>query len=196
VRQAVTDQAGPATVRVCPGTYVDQLTIERNVHLIGAGNGGGAKDTILAGTGSGGAVTIVPGLTVTLQRLRITGGVRDADGAGLHATGSQVTLTDCLVTGNSGSFGGGIYNRGWLTLDHSEVTLNDAHYGGGVYNHANCTVVLRNGSSIGHNRATYPHGNSGGGIFNNGTVDAAGGTISGNFPDDCIDFVFGAGCPP
>jgi hypothetical protein len=194
--EAVADPAGPATIRLCPGIYQAHLTIRRDVHLIGAGNGNRAGDTILDGAGSVGVVTVIPGFRVTLQRLRITGAAPHNDGGSITNTGSFLTLRDCLVTGNSATYGGGIDNRGYLELDHSEITLNDAQSGGGVYNRVNCTAILRNGSTISRNSATSPPGISGGGIFNQGTVDASGGSISGNHPDDCVDGLFGAGCPP
>jgi hypothetical protein len=197
VLEAVADPAGPATVHICAGTYSAHLTIRRDVTLIGAGDGAGAGDAILDGAGSAGVVTIFPGLRVTLQRLRITGATPNNDGGSITNTSSQLTLRDCTITGNSAANGGGILNKlgGWVTLDHSHVTLNDAVFGGGVYNNASATIVLLNGSRITGNTATYP-GIGGGGILNYGTVDASGGTITGNTPDQCVNAgLYGTGCP-
>jgi hypothetical protein len=197
--EAVTDPAGPATIRICAGDYSGSFTIRRDVQLIGTGDGAGADDTILTGTGIVSVVTILQGLHVTLRRLRITGGEATGNGGGILANGSQVTLRDCSVTGNRAAHGGGILNTldGQLTLDHSHVTANTAVSGGGIYNNIDATLTLLNGSHVTGNRATQTYGNPGGGILNNGVLHPAGGTITDNTPDDCIDGVnSGTGCPP
>jgi hypothetical protein len=59
------------TIVICPGAYVENLTITRDVRLIGGGDGAGAGVT-LRGTGVAPVVTVKTAL-VALQRLRITG---------------------------------------------------------------------------------------------------------------------------
>jgi hypothetical protein len=197
--EAVTDPAGPTTIRICAGDYRGGFTIRRDVQLIGAGDGDGAGDTILTGTGILSVVTILQGLHVTLRGLRITGGEATGNGGGILVNGSQVTLRDCTVTGNRATFGGGILNTldGLLTLDHTHVTANTGYSGGGIYNNIDATLILINGSHITGNRATQPYGNTGGGILNGGVLHPVGGSITNNTPDDCIDDVnSGTGCPP
>ena len=52
VQAAVADAAGPTTIHVCAGTYQGDVVIDRNVTIIGTGDGAGAGNTILQGTGS------------------------------------------------------------------------------------------------------------------------------------------------
>jgi hypothetical protein len=231
-------------VRLCAGTYSVNLTINRDVTLIGAGNGNGPGHTILHG-GNDGRVVETPGpLTVALRNLRITGGaatepggVEAGRGGGIYNSAQQLTLTDCAITGNracegggmftfgpvqmtrctvsdneavdDGFLGGGIYNGGTLTLVDSLLTMNTALSGGGIMNASGTVtlddsivskntaeigggiytthgrVTLLNGSSITDNDAAGPEPGTGGGIFNDGELDAAGGSITGNRPDEC-----------
>jgi hypothetical protein len=225
VRAAVGDATGQTTVHLCPGAYIENITIDREVHLIGTGDGNGTEDTILTGTGAGSVVTIGHGRTVTMQRLRITGGAGMPDGGGIHNSGT-LTLTDCTVSENRAlSVGGGLFTAGaavhlidsrvsfnradasgggialvtgsTVTLDHSDLRNNVAAFaGGGIFNSFG-TVTLRNGSTIAGNRA-FPNTPPprGGGIYNPGKVDTAGGAITGNTPDQCVNVGGGAGCPP
>ena len=161
VQAAVADAAGPTTIRICAGTYHEDVTIDRHLTLIGAGDGDGPGDTILKGTGNGSVITVNPQLNVTLQALRITGG--NAPGGGIYTTLlDTVTLRHCTVSGNMASVGGGIFIRGTLTLDASHVTANEAAQGGGIYcqfTNPNSVVTLQNGSTVTKNTA-----NTGGGI--------------------------------
>ena len=173
VQAAVADGAGPSIIRICAGTYTEAITIDRDVRLIGAGDGAGAGDTILHGTGTNSVMTINTGRIVMLERLRITGGNRSFGVAGGINSAGTVTLTHCTVTGNHAEAGGGggIVNAGRLTLDASHVTNNDAGVGtggasggGGIYNvhFGSCRVTLKNGSTVAGNTAT----GSGGGVVN------------------------------
>lgn len=78
------------------------------------------------------------------------------------------------MAGNTGgSYGGGVYNTGDLTLnDQASITGN--HFwqrGGGVYNgvSASTAVVMSGSSSISGNRSR-----NGGGLYNTGTVTMSG----------------------
>lgn len=102
------------------------------------------KDLIIDGVGanvriSGGDAVqdfVNLGYTVTLANLKITDG-RAPQG------GSEYT-TDHT------SFGGGIENLGWLTLNNCVIAENHAYKGGGIYNGAYLTI---NNSKIEHNYA-------------------------------------------
>jgi hypothetical protein len=157
--QAAIDAASPgATIAVCPGTYGGGLTIDKNLRLVGAGDGTGSTATVLQGAGDASVVSTTTG-TIVLQKLRITGG--GGDGAGVNIQGGSVELNGCTVSGNTspGSFGGGIYNSGTLDLIESTVSGNSANGGGGIYNDGG-TLRLSN-SEISENTAT-----GGGGIYN------------------------------
>lgn len=97
-------------IEVCPGTYVEQLVIARDVTLRGTG---GASGTILDADGDV-ALTAVAS-AVAIEGFTITGG--GAVHGALDATTADVTLTDCRVTGNDGATGGVLgVDRGSLTL--------------------------------------------------------------------------------
>jgi predicted outer membrane repeat protein len=123
-------------------------------------------------------------LSLTLQG---KGDAPTLDGTGFSssvltvAAGANVMINDLMITHGSATNGGGIYNKGTVTMNNkSSVSNNTARYdGGGIYN--NGTVTL-NGSGVSKNTA----GTRGGGIYNNGgTVTQNGGTsVSGNMPDD------------
>ena len=165
VQAAVADASGPSTITICPGTYTGNITIGRDVSLIGAGDGDGPGDSILQGTFGGRVVAINAGITATLQSVRITGGGPDV-GAGIFNEG-DVTLTDCTLIGNDANGnGGGIYNTGdsTLALTGCTITMNSAGgAGGGIYNTGDCTMKS---SSVTFNEAD----SSGGGLSNSSSV--------------------------
>jgi hypothetical protein len=218
--QAAIDAAAPDdTLVLCAGDYAGNVTIDRDLMLIGAGDDR-LGQTRLMGTGGGSVVTITAETLVKLQLLRITGGDATEDGGGIVNHGT-LTLNGCTVSGNTadengggiynasdgfanftlctiiqneGKTGGGIYNNGTLWLNDSDITANAAYNGGGVYNGLAASITLMNGTSITGNTST---GFPGGGIRNHGTIntsDTWDGSISGNIPDNCVD-VNGTGCP-
>jgi hypothetical protein len=162
VQQAIDAAAAGASIRLCAGLYTEDLTLTKSLSLIGAGPGTGAGDTILHGSGTTSVVRNEAAVTVSLQHLRITGGVASFGGGILHADGT-LALTSCTVSGNTAAVnGGGMYTSlGTVTLDAaSEVTGNaadptDPDSGGGIYN---------SGSAVTLSRAD---------------------TVSGNTPDNC-----------
>jgi len=77
--------------------------------------------------------------------------------------------------------GGGIRNRGVMTLANSVVTNNTGTFlGGGIWNSG--TMTLTNTTISGNAEVVTPSGESGGGggIFNQGTMTLIGTTVSGN----------------
>jgi len=183
VQAAVPDPAGPTIIRICAGSYHEDIIIDREVTLRGAGDGDGAGDTILLGTGSGRVVTINAEGTVTFERLRITGG-NVSFGAGIYTAllNHTVTLRHCTVSGNKAPSGqgGGIYFRGRLTLDASHVIGNEAAQGGGIYCQPTTPIgilTLQNGSTVTNNTA-----NTGGGISSatHQITLLSGSSVSGN----------------
>jgi hypothetical protein len=80
----------------------------------------------------------------------------------------QVTVSD----GEAQDFGGGIWNKGALTLTRSAVTGNSAFFGGGILSTGSLRLVA---SSVSDNEASY-----GGGISNSGLLSLAGSAVTGN----------------
>ncbi|MHB8625625.1 MAG: choice-of-anchor Q domain-containing protein [Aggregatilineales bacterium] len=92
---------------------------------------------------------------------------------GVTATISGLTIANGKISGN---VGGGIYNSGTLTVSNSLVSSNTGDQGGGIYNHVGTLTV--NNSTISGN--TAPTGGGGGGIYNSGTLTVDNSTFSGN----------------
>lgn len=98
----------------------------RGTTLVGAG----ADTTILTGSGNGTA-TVISGQG-RLEGLTITGGQRDPGGpdlgGGIESLG-DLTVVECVITGNSAPDGGGIYNQDFanLTLIRTTITGNTAN---------------------------------------------------------------------
>ncbi|MCA9880657.1 MAG: right-handed parallel beta-helix repeat-containing protein, partial [Thermomicrobiales bacterium] len=179
--QAAADAAlDSATVRVCAGTYPGPVVIGRNLRLIGA-------DALL--TTIDGAESVRP--------LEI-------------AEGKTVTISHLTVTRGSAPGGGGILNRGFLTMEDAHIIANVATGsdnglgpGGGIRNAigstlflTRCTISNNHASEGGAISGPFTGGisatltvtdclikdNLGGGIGygSNGTLTVRGCTIQGN----------------
>ena len=146
---------------------------------------------------------VVPGVSVELENLTLTGGTFIYKGGGIHNAGT-LTGRNLTVTGNRAwDVGGGIYNNtgGILTLEDSLIADNRAvtevaevgvpydirggfiicmirsGYGGGLYNEPGATATLID-TIVSGNEAKI----SGGGVYNapGGIVTIDGGSIEGN----------------
>jgi CSLREA domain-containing protein len=118
-------------------------------------------------------------VTGSLSGLTITGGNANdgfGTGGGVYNRGT-LTLTNCTVSGNSAiNEGGGVYNRGLATLTNCTVSGNSANdQGGGVSNSLYGTATLTNCTVSGNSAI-----NEGGGVSNEGTATLTDCTISGN----------------
>lgn len=203
--------AGADTVTLPAGTY--QLTIAgANENAAATGDLDITGGLTLTGAGAGlttiDASTLLPGdrvlhviqATVTVSRLKLTGGRVAGSGGGLGNASGNVTLQNVMVDGNTAEAvgagglarGGGIYNNnlGTLTLNMTTVSNNTADgndpthlcQGGGLYNEG--TITLRTSTvennSVACDDATLGEG---GGLYNSGLQARArliGSTFSGN----------------
>jgi hypothetical protein len=122
---------------------------------------GAAQLTVRRDTGGDYRIFFVTdGATVSLSGLTVSNGNNNGLGGGIFNRGT-LTLTDCTVSGNTatGGHGGGIENVGTLTLTDCTVSGNTATQSDG-------------------------HGGSGGGIRNSvGTLTLTNCTVSGNRAD-------------
>jgi hypothetical protein len=107
-------------------------------------------------------------------------------------TAGNLTLKETTITGgNISSDGGGILNRGTLSLLSSTISGNAAKAvqtnpyshsgfggnGGGVFNEGTLTITNSAISSNGANR-TYYIGGNGGGVFNGGVLTIQNSTLA------------------
>src|SRR5712672_1193742 len=111
---------------------------------------------------------------VSISGFSITNGSAPGDnGGGIFSEGGNsatLRLSDCIVSGNSADFGGGIFNlNGALTVNNCTISGNEAAFsGGGIVNSgsgAAATLTVTN-STISDNSATA----NGGGIYNQGNA--------------------------
>ena len=154
---------------------VSAITLTGDVTLSDATtplNNPAAAELLLDGDGHqidgdrhGTVLTIAPGTTARVRDVTITGGLG--------------------TRGDSGDWGGGIYNNGALTVENSTLAGNLAARGGGIVNHgdgaaATLTIVR---ATLSGNAATM----SAGGILNvaegggSASLNVVNTTLSGNF---------------
>ena len=103
------------------------------------------------------------------------GGVATTYGATLNVISGTVVLNNLVIEDGVGidGLGGGLWNGGQLTLNHTSVSHNNAFGAGGVFNMGQLVLKI---SSVSNNTAT---GGNGGGIFNCGTSLQAYGLCTG-----------------
>lgn len=138
--QAAVSAVAPGTdILIHPGTYRENVTIDRSVVLSASGSG-----TVIDGGGIASTVTVLGGAVVSLQGLTLTHGAATF-GGGIRNLGT-LTLVDVAVHANHAtSGGGGISNEGAGTLAIYGGAIADnasSGRGGGVLNHGGATLLL------------------------------------------------------
>jgi hypothetical protein len=133
-------------------------------------------------TGEGGAIRSLADLTVAQST--ISGNVAVGSGGGIYIhrnfSGGSLSVTDCIVSGNSSvtGSGGGIYSAANFTLAGSTISgntvPNSSAYGGGIVTHGP-TATVTSSTISGNNggRAALYFGGS-------NTLSLLSSTISGN----------------
>ena len=186
LREAITAAASGDKVAVPAGVYTfalsSELTINTNVAVEGAGSG----DTIIqAATQPNVANTRVFGIgsgaKASISGVTIRHGKSSAQGGGIFNRG-DLTLTSSTVSANAApstvaGSGGGISNDGKLTITSSTISGNTAGAdGGGIYNFGGGTLTLTKSTVRGNTTSTQ----NGGGIHNSSTATITDTTINGN----------------
>ncbi|MBQ7732693.1 MAG: hypothetical protein IJT58_01580 [Synergistaceae bacterium] len=117
---------------------------------------------------------LLDGLTITGGNHNEGGSTFENAGGGVHHGSGTLTITNCIITGNTAKFGGGVFNYDTMTMTNCTVSGNKAtNAGGGIYNRAiqtitNC-VISGNTAEIG-----------GGGIDSDNDLTMTNCTVSGN----------------
>jgi CSLREA domain-containing protein len=180
--QQANAHAGLDTILLPANTYVlgAVLGVSGSVTIIGSTAATTIIDANGAATGAG-AFQLGSAINVSLNHLTIRNGVA---GGGI-ASGANLTVDDCIITGNSAEsafgdiHGGGIDNSGSLVLKNSIVAnnrtlLNGSTGGiaGGIHSSGPLTI---SNSTISGNQSAY-----GGGLYAEGKVTITNSTFSGN----------------
>jgi len=164
--QAVHAVDSGGTVIVAAGTYTETVGIDKSLTLQGAG----ADHTIVDGGGSGSVFAIGPGYTVTISGATIRHGIAD-QGGGVYNRGA-LTLVDSVVLSNTATVaGGGIYNTGGsLAVGNCTVISNTALAlgigGGGGIYNSNGSLVISNCAIVSNTTLAVGIWGGGGGINN------------------------------
>ena len=150
--QAGVDDDACSTVWVMPGTYTENVAIDRDVIVEGV-----PLDPVTIDGNAAGSTITTDNDTVILRNLTVTGGMAQT-GAGIVAAQSSVTLERCAVTGNTATgataTGGGIaVTQSDLTLIESSVDNNNltgasAIYRGGGISAEASVVLITSGSAV------------------------------------------------
>jgi hypothetical protein len=163
------------TVMVAATTYTENLTININANVVGAG----ASTTIVDGGSAGTVVTISNAAAhVTLSNLTIRNG-KATSGGGIKNSGT-LALNNSTVSGNwapipcrrvfvicelsfGTASGGGIYNSGALVISNTIISGNHAGsycnanpcsaFGGGIYN-GGTLMIIKNSTLTGNSAGT------------------------------------------
>ena len=115
--------------------------------------------TILDATDLGDRVfDILTGANIVFESVTIQGGQTSSGGGGIRNRGT-VTLNSAILTGNSASAGGGVLNSGEATLNVTASTIsnNVAQEGGGIFNDFGATATITT-STMSENLATHAGG--------------------------------------
>ncbi|HXJ84928.1 MAG TPA: FG-GAP-like repeat-containing protein, partial [Candidatus Methylomirabilis sp.] len=153
------------------------LNVTNSMTIVGAS----AASTIIDANTIDRVLSIDAGATVTISNVTIRNGLVSDLGGGILNRGT-LTLNDSVVAGNftlGGSAGAGILNFQTLTLNRTSVRDNQASggNGGGLFNGTSATMVL-NSSTVSGNQTL--NGSYGGGIVNDGTATLNGSLIANN----------------
>ncbi len=181
LRQAINDAnaaAGADTITFgVSGTIVLGLTLPNITDAAGLTIDGAGQAVIISGKPTVRVLIVNPGASLTLNKVRISGGNAPAgfQGGGISNNGT-LAITNSLFDGNSATtgWGGAIYNGGTLSVTNSTFLANDAPIagGGGIMN--NGMLAITN-STFRVNNAAF-----GGDIYNNsGTTTITNSTFSG-----------------
>jgi predicted outer membrane repeat protein len=148
-----------------------ELLVMSNVMILGPG----PASLAVNGNASGRAFHPLGGVIATIAGLTITNCSAAGDvGGGIYNDHSTLTVSNCVLTGNTSRFGGSLYNGGIggtasLLVTGCTISTNSAGIAGaGIFNngiggHATLTVV----NCTVRGNATASNGN-GGGIYNDG----------------------------
>lgn len=155
INEALNYISNTGTIYLLPGTYQENLTINKNIKLI---NNDINTQVILTGTSTKQSIIINNG-NITLEGITFQDNTTDTDGAGIFNSGSlnikKCTFKNLNISSNIARNGGAIYSNSTMNIINSTFENNHATYMGGAiylgslstYNLIdNCTFKNNNGT--------------------------------------------------
>lgn len=176
------------TLSVCPGSYFVGLEDDAAGSVVDIVAPYGAEPSTTLDQNSrynfGSTVWIQSPISViSLTDLYITGGkdtTTGIAGSGVRLEGGSITIAGCTIQSNYGSQGGGLYNSGTATVDHTTIAGNQSTGdGGGIWNAPGASLTV-NDSVITGNVAS-DNGNGGGLYLAGGVTEVTDSEIVANF---------------
>lgn len=198
LRQALANATDGDTINITTkGTltlFSGELIVDKSVNI----HGPGAARLNISGGGNSRVFHVTPEAIVTISDLTISNGSVSTDfgdyltsaGGGIFSDHASLTLTNCVISGNSAFIGGGVfsdsqfYGRATLEINGSTVRDNSARYGGGVFSGGGFVNTGPSGDAILQINSTSISNNSasvGGGIFNDGFDGSSTLTLTNSF---------------
>jgi CSLREA domain-containing protein len=175
---------GPDTIALPAGTYQLMLDgAEEDAAATGDFDltsdvtiqGAGAATTLINGAWIDRLIDVRSGATAVISGVTIYGGAGRFEGGGIMNRGT-LTVIDSWLSSNNASSGGGVMNHGTLTVTNSRINSNEANDGAGMYNTGTLTI---NSSTVNFNEGQ----DQGVGIWNGGALTLNNSTVSQNFVD-------------
>jgi predicted outer membrane repeat protein len=170
--------AGPGCIVVGPGSYTGSIEVSTDLIL---GSLEGAASTTIDAGGAGSVVEVTDG-SLSIGGFTLTGGTGSTAlgdqslGGAIQAWGAMgLRIEDCVLTGNTAQYGGGVFGpeKGETTIVDSSFTDNVAETTGGGFYLGSAVIE---GSDFSGNQAAY----GGGGYLTVGAGSAEASTFEGN----------------
>ncbi len=141
IQGAIDAAPAGATVRVSPGTYRENLRIQKALKLVSTDGAestildGSAKDVVIwvYGAGDGSEAVTISGFTITNGRNLFDGGNAQTPGTGggVRAENVVATIVDNTITHNAACRGGGIFTQTiTVSIRRNTIRQNNAECGG------------------------------------------------------------------
>ena len=180
IQAAVAAASQGDTILVSPGIYQENIVITKTGVTI---DGTSAAQTIIDAGKKGRGMLISAAQNVVIKNVTIRNASSAQPGGGIYVDQSKnVTISNCILTTNSASFGSGlaVYNSD-VSVFNNQITSNqstgDGSGGGGIGMTTNAQGVVSGNVIDGNTAASF-----GGGLFvdGSGSIDISNNTLSNN----------------